>query len=209
MGGLKEEIRSAIALHRPADVDSASALALLQEEELENAKKNTVKPWKQVGDAKGYPKKQEFLNAHKRVDDKVEDLKSFRKQNGLCYKCGEKWGHNHKCPPQVPLHVLEELWDAMQSTSEENENEPATKPEEVVLAVNRDTPPSSRRTMKFLAHIGKTQVLVLVDSGSVGTFVSEAMVKKLKLPTLTSNQVQYKAADGGLMTCNQYVSELK
>lgn len=34
MGGLKEEIRSVIALHRPRDVDMASALALLQEEEL-------------------------------------------------------------------------------------------------------------------------------------------------------------------------------
>ena len=37
--GLKEEIRASIALHRPRDVDTASALALLQEEEL-NAAKN-------------------------------------------------------------------------------------------------------------------------------------------------------------------------
>jgi len=39
VAGLKEEIRAAIALHRPADVDSASALAILQEEELELSKK--------------------------------------------------------------------------------------------------------------------------------------------------------------------------
>lgn len=37
--GLKEEIRSAIALHQPADVSTASTLALLQEEELENARR--------------------------------------------------------------------------------------------------------------------------------------------------------------------------
>jgi hypothetical protein len=37
--GLKEEIRAAITLHRPKDVDIASALALLQEEELENSRK--------------------------------------------------------------------------------------------------------------------------------------------------------------------------
>ena len=35
LGGLKEDIRAPIALHRPKDVDTASALALLQEEELE------------------------------------------------------------------------------------------------------------------------------------------------------------------------------
>lgn len=39
LGGLKEEIRVAIALHRPSDVDTASALALLQEEEIESSKK--------------------------------------------------------------------------------------------------------------------------------------------------------------------------
>ena len=44
LGGLREEIRSAITLHRPKDVNTTSALALLQEEELENAlKKITTK----------------------------------------------------------------------------------------------------------------------------------------------------------------------
>jgi hypothetical protein len=38
VAGLKEEIRSVIALHRPSDVDTTSALALLQEEELSRAK---------------------------------------------------------------------------------------------------------------------------------------------------------------------------
>jgi hypothetical protein len=33
VAGLKEDIRAMIALHRPQDVDTASALALLQEEE--------------------------------------------------------------------------------------------------------------------------------------------------------------------------------
>ena len=35
LGGLKEEIHSAIALHRPSDVLTASSLALMQETELE------------------------------------------------------------------------------------------------------------------------------------------------------------------------------
>jgi hypothetical protein len=36
--GFKEEIHAPIALHRPHDVDTASALALLQEEELNAAR---------------------------------------------------------------------------------------------------------------------------------------------------------------------------
>jgi hypothetical protein len=35
IGGLRDDIRSAILLHRPGDVDTASALGLIQEQELE------------------------------------------------------------------------------------------------------------------------------------------------------------------------------
>jgi hypothetical protein len=38
MVGLRDDIRAAIALHRPTNVDIASALALLQEEELNQSK---------------------------------------------------------------------------------------------------------------------------------------------------------------------------
>lgn len=106
IGGLKEEIRAPISLHRPTDVDAASALALLQEQELENAKKKNLakgdvqyKPWKPGGEVRNNPRKQEGNAKFIQGDDKLETLKSFRKANGLCYRCGEKWGHNHKCPP--------------------------------------------------------------------------------------------------------------
>jgi hypothetical protein len=39
---LKEEIKRAITLHRPRDVDTASALALLQEEELGHARQKSL-----------------------------------------------------------------------------------------------------------------------------------------------------------------------
>ena len=39
LGGLQEEIRSVIALHRPTGVQTASALALLQEQELHASSK--------------------------------------------------------------------------------------------------------------------------------------------------------------------------
>lgn len=28
-------------------------------------------------------------------------------------KCGDKWSQAHRCPKQVPLHILEEVLDAM------------------------------------------------------------------------------------------------
>jgi hypothetical protein len=41
--GLKPDIRTAIHLHQPKDLDTASLLALLQEEEMESTSKSSVR----------------------------------------------------------------------------------------------------------------------------------------------------------------------
>lgn len=43
-------------------------------------------------------------------DDKLAAFMAYRKPKGLCYKCGDKWGPNHKCPTSVSLHAVEEIW---------------------------------------------------------------------------------------------------
>ena len=30
--------------------------------------------------------------------DKLDLLKSYRREKGMCFKCGEKWNRQHKCP---------------------------------------------------------------------------------------------------------------
>lgn len=53
-------------------------------------------------------------------EDKMAALKAYRKANELCFKCGERWGHSHKCPTSVPLHLVEEMW-ALAMKGEESE----------------------------------------------------------------------------------------
>ena len=60
-----------------------------------------------------------------------------------------------------------------------------------------------------MAKIGKHQVLILVDSDSVGTFVSNQLVQHLKLSTTSCELCTFRAADGGVMLCDQKVSQLK
>jgi hypothetical protein len=43
----------------------------------------------------------------------------------LCFKCGGKWDKNHKCLAQIPIHVLEELLDAL----EDFEQDPSVEEE--------------------------------------------------------------------------------
>ena len=83
--------------------------------------------------------------------------------------------------------------------------------EQEVLAVQTEPNPQTvnRQTLKLLAQIGKNKVLVLVDSRSVGTFVSEQLVHHLKLRATSCDASTFRAADGGLMLCDQQVSQLK
>lgn len=206
--GLKEEIRAAITLHRPQDVDTASALALLQEEELANSKTRFL--------GRGFTKN--LSTATKSVaksptvdtDDKVASLKQFRRKNGLCFKCGGKWALNHTCPEQVPIHVLEELWDALEIQTTDDLDEVQSElvsTDETVMAVQEkiDNAKARRQTLKLLAQVGKQQVLVLVDPGSIDTFVSEQLVWRLALSTEQCQQAMFKAADGGQLPCSERV----
>ena len=214
LGGLKEEIRATIALHRPSDVVTASSLALLQETELESNRTRVMqkefnRPFpKHAGyyDKPKLPSSDKVLQPKSKPDklepdDKLKSLMQHRKKNGHCYKCGEKWGHNHKCPAQVSLHVIEELFDALQPpdsetdaySSSDDESEPA-----VVLAVNPQSLATSvkRRTMKLQGCLGSRQVVILVDSSSSGTFVSSELAQQLNWPAQECPATQYAAADG-------------
>src|SRR5438128_12603570 len=73
VGGLKEEIRAAITLHHPQDVDTASALALLQEHELEISMKKSFNKDFGKGVSKGFsdPDKPKF--GFKKDDHKKQD----------------------------------------------------------------------------------------------------------------------------------------
>jgi len=119
-------------------------------------------------------KKDEVKNGD--IEDKLAALRSFRRANNLCFTCGEKWtGRGHKCPTHVSIHVLQEFMDAVHV---EPEADYATDDEDtevdagqVVMAVQPQPQPSKRsRTLRFRGCINQQVFLVLLDTGSSGTF---------------------------------------
>jgi len=219
LAGLKEEIRAPIALHRPRDVDTASALAMLQEEELNAVKiKNLGRGFYKAGSRetmeKGGADKMGLKNQKVEHEDKLSTLKQYRRKNGLCFKCGGKWSTTLTCPEHIPLHVLEELWDALEMNevegSEEMQSEDISAEDSVFALQTPEKEPQGRRqTLKLLARIGKQQVLVLVDSGSIGTFVSDRLVQVAGLQTQQCPVATFKAADGGQLHCVEKVPSLQ
>ncbi|KAK3124611.1 hypothetical protein QOZ80_7BG0589270 [Eleusine coracana subsp. coracana] len=194
--GLRDDIRSVIALHRPLDMDTASSLALLQEEELENGKRRSLP---RADHSKQMPARLGFsTEKHKKpevegkkedhhmskMEDKVASLKAYRRSKGLCFKCGDKWSHNHICPTQVPIHVIEELLNILQIEVPAEQQVLSDSEEDTDLrsvAEVTTSGPRKRRTIKLQGMMGKHQVLLLVDSGSVGTFVNADLVQRLHL----------------------------
>jgi hypothetical protein len=215
LNGLKDEIRAPIALHRPKDVDTASALALLQEEELEARKrgyplnKDSAKPNSKGFSAweknKSLSKKEDTRKADKTPgDEKIFALFAHRKANGLCFTCGEKWtGRTHKCSEQVPIHILHEIMELLQTDpvvdSDSSDAEEETS-EDCVMAVQEDQPTTlrslKRRTMRFRGYVGKQELLILLDSGSAGTFISEEVARKFQHQLQSCEQLTFSTADG-------------
>ncbi|CAD6232691.1 unnamed protein product [Miscanthus lutarioriparius] len=206
LGGLREEIRSAITLHRPKDVDTASALALLQEEELENARKKiTTKDQNRHGfrpfTPADKPKAAEPDKLKlKPADDKLGSLKAYRRQNGLCFRCGEKSGPG-----------LEELLDALDDESSPDSLSAEESSElDGVLAIGDKTDhcQHKRKTMRLSGFIGSMEILILVDSGSVGSFISSNVAAQLKNQLQDCQEAQYVTADVSPMVCSKRIPNL-
>jgi len=124
--GLQPDIRAALILHKPRTVDAALSLALMQAEVIDAQQKPyTRRPNREFIKHPGkFPLTAEpgVLGAippeatKPKWETQMANLRAQRRAQGLCMKCGEKWGRNHKCPDKISLHVLEELLAIMPMT---------------------------------------------------------------------------------------------
>jgi len=134
-------IKAVVLVQRPQDIDTASSMALLQEEVLAGTSKRDfhrpdISYGKNVSIDGGrssmplsppYTKSTSSNRANTRPPkgsssksptEAMADLKSFRRAKGLCFKCGEKWGPGHKCPKTIPLNAVEEIWKLFDDNSD-------------------------------------------------------------------------------------------
>lgn len=65
-----------------------------------------------------------------------------------------------------------------------------------------------RQTMKFRGFIGKREILILLDSGSVGTFVRDEVVQQCGLKVQQCQSMRFSTANGSPMQSSSIVSPL-
>lgn len=136
--------------------------------------------------------------------NKERQLRDYRRANGLCFICGDKSepGHQAKCPKRVvtQLHNL-----TVEDMSSESTDEVLQKLEQEIagelyqLSWNAIKGTECDGCMR-LQSLNQDQVLVmLTDSGSSTTFISQRMVGKLGLRTGDCPAVKVKVANGAVM----------
>lgn len=150
-------------------------------------------PWKnkqtttEVGSKPGLQKQQDKpLGPLKLSDEEYE----WKKKNGICFKCPEKWSRAHLCKnKQLQVMIVyqglelelkdEEFQDASDQLQE-------TTTEVIELSLHSFMGWSSPTTTKLEGRIGKTKVIVLIDSGATHNFISPTAVEKARL--VSTNQ---------------------
>ena len=122
-------------------------------------------------------------------------------------KCGSKWGRNHKCPPQIPLQVLEEFLDAMNIEEEDPEEEEISSEEDVLsLSLAATEGIQGKKTIKLQELIHNQEILLLVDSGSSSTFINTQTAEKLQYQLHDTQEVQVTMANGNILKSNKQIT---
>ena len=234
--GLRHEIRASVVLHPPKDLDSAFSLASMQEELLDALPRReyrrqeaplpraAARPLLAVGvppvraAAPGIPvvaedrRGVEAANAPERPragDDRVATLRNYRRARGLCFKCGERWGQGHQCAATVQLHVVEELLDLLQAGDQLQDQQADESDDEVLMSISKlaTTGQTTPHTVRLVGKIDSKEVLILVDSGSSHSFVSEAVAMTMADKVQKTASSSVKIADGGILKCDSMIPQ--
>lgn len=153
IGGLRADLRAAVMVQRPPDLDMACSLALVQEEvhggtrpEYARVHEQTSRPPPKV-QLQAVPLHQPrpaltpAATDHRGVDaarttitesarpavtetNPLRTLCAYRRARGLCFKCGERWGRDHTFPATIQMHVLGEWMDFMGVTVDDSDAVP-------------------------------------------------------------------------------------
>nr|XP_025875985.1 uncharacterized protein LOC4347143 isoform X1 [Oryza sativa Japonica Group]XP_025875986.1 uncharacterized protein LOC4347143 isoform X1 [Oryza sativa Japonica Group]XP_025875987.1 uncharacterized protein LOC4347143 isoform X1 [Oryza sativa Japonica Group] len=225
--GLRKDIRSGVLMQKPQDLDTACSLAFLQEEILEGShpavyrkpepillSKNFARQPAPVSPVSNHPqgsvledrKQSEFSQSR---SDKFSALKSYKRAKGLCFTCGEHWSREHKCGSSVQLHVVQELLAALQDDQLNHESvDTVSEPvEPVFMAISYQavTGTESLTSFRLNGWVQGYELLMLVDSGSSHSFIDITVAQKLQGIQCLQHVVSVKVADGGVISCSQYI----
>ncbi|WVZ98670.1 hypothetical protein U9M48_044077 [Paspalum notatum var. saurae] len=209
IAGLKDDIRGVVEPQVPSTVEQASRIAKIQQRLLD---RNRAKFGKSTKPSHVAGKADIKTTAPSISFWKDRQLREYRRTNGLYYHCGDKFtpGHMETCAkkPTAQANALV-LNDLDKEISEEVLNQIAI--EQVLtedfcnLSLNALSGTEGNECLKLRAIVNKKVLLMLIDSGSSHSFVSNAFVTKAGLIPQAAPSREVKVANGQVLTSDQVV----
>ena len=230
--GLKDHIKAAVHLHRPPNWNTACVLAKLQEDMVASRKPEArkwdaatggrpfthtapplppplLRPDKPGGPAEPRP----AIDAGRALsaDEHWAALRSSRRAQGLCIRCGAKWSRDHRCAQVVQLHALEEVLAIF--SDEEAPADPMQVDDaelaviQVSLSATAISGKPAPRTMCFEGQLGELPIHILLDSGSTHSFVSSTVAAKCSGVQTLYPSLRVQVANGQQVVCSQHLPD--
>jgi hypothetical protein len=144
---------------------------------------------------------------------KDRQLRDYRRANNLCFKCGDKYDPTHQCSKKqgAELHAMvteesptllsEEVFNML-------ELQDIAEAEQLSLSIHALAGTDSGDTIRLRASVGNQSLLILVDSGSTGSFLNTAMLPRLQCAAQATTPVTVKLANNEIMHCDQWIPSL-
>lgn len=122
-----------------------------------------------------------------------------------------KWSPGHKCASSVPLHMVEELWQIMcgEDTPEPISSTPDDEDDfgEDFMSISLDAAQGtdSCSTVRMIGELGGIEAIILVDSGSTNSFISESLASRWREWTALPMALQVRVANGQTLACTHQI----
>jgi hypothetical protein len=128
-------------------------------------------------------------------------LRAYRRAEGLCVCCAEKWTSDHKCATTVELHVVQELLELFNMEDIDRLSVSSTEHEQLFFTISCEAMSGleAPHTLRMKGMLQGREAPILVDSGSTNTFISKAFVDIIQCTPQSIPKVKVQVANGKVL----------
>nr|XP_027120660.1 uncharacterized protein LOC113737665 [Coffea arabica] len=203
ISGLKDEIKTMIKMLRPTSLSETFELAVLQENALNllnHISHYKVSPISSFRNThfKGRPVSTTEAEPRRISAQEIQ----YRRNHGLCFKCGEKFGQGHQCKlGHLNFLINDEGEESEFEDALGEQDETTGNPGQIMeMSLHTLSEALKRKTITLVGRLDGEEMLILVDTGSSDSYISSEKVIAFDIPYKLVNPFSVVFGNGACVT---------